>query len=81
MTERVESFTRSEVTARGFEARCVADDRVEYLWHLGYGLRADPRGRTTTLITDPAALPEGPWWATELGAEELRDPTLLEPRG
>jgi hypothetical protein len=78
MTGRLDSFTRAEVTARGFEARCVADDRVEYLWHLGYGLRADPRDSTTTLITDPAALPLGPWLPTSLGAEELRDPTLLE---
>jgi hypothetical protein len=84
MTERLDGFTLGEVTARGFEARCVAEDQVVYLWHLGYGLRADPRDSTTTLITDPAALPEGPWRATELGAEELRDQTLLDsiaPRG
>ena len=78
MTDRLESFTRGQVTARGFEARCVADD-AEYLWHRGYGLRIDPRDRATTLITDPSVLPEGPWWATELGVAELRDPTLLEP--
>ena len=79
MTDRLDGFDRSEVTARGFEARCISDDRVEYLWHLGYGLRADPRDGSTVLITDPAVLPEGPWRATELGVEELRDPTLLEP--
>ena len=60
MTDRLDSFDRSEVTARGFEARCISDDRVEYLWHLGYGLRADPRDGSTVLITDPAVLPEGP---------------------
>jgi hypothetical protein len=79
MTEQLEGFTRDEVTARGFEARCVPSETVEYLWHLGYGLRADRRDGSTVLITDPALLPDGPWWATELGAEELRDPTLLEP--
>jgi hypothetical protein len=79
MTYRLESFTRSEVTARGFEARCAQGASVEYLWHLGYGLRADRRDGSTILITDPARLPDGPWRATELGARELRDPTLLEP--
>jgi hypothetical protein len=79
MTEQLEGFTRDEVTARGFEARCVPSETVEYLWHLGYGLRADRRDGSTVLITDPALLPDGPWRATELGAEELRDPTLLEP--
>jgi hypothetical protein len=80
MTYRQESFTRGEVTGRGFEARCMEGDSVEYLWHLGCGLRADRRDGSTILITDPARLPEGPWHATELGAQELRDPTLLEPR-
>jgi hypothetical protein len=79
MTDRLDSFDRSVVTARGFEARCISDDRVEYLWRLGYGLRADPRHGSTVLITDPAVLPEGPWWAKELGVEKLRDPTLLAP--
>jgi len=79
MTERADSYTRGEVTARGFEARCVTDDCVEYLWHRGCGLRADQKERTTTLITDPAVLPDGPWIATALGSQELRDPSLLEP--
>jgi hypothetical protein len=78
MTEPLDNFTRREVTARGFEARCVADDSIVYLWHLGCGLRTDKRDGSTVLITDPATLPEGPWRATELGREELRDPTLLE---
>ncbi len=78
MTERSTSFTRREVTERGFEARCYADESVEYLWHLGWGLRADARDGSTVLITDPEILPEGPWWATPLGEEELSDPTLLE---
>lgn len=77
MTDEHTSFSRSEVTARGFEARCV-DGRLEYLWHRGCGLRFDPRDRSTLLITDTAALPEGPWLATDLGLDELRDPTLLE---
>jgi hypothetical protein len=28
---------------------------------------------------DPAAVPDGPWRATELGRRELEDPTLLDP--
>jgi hypothetical protein len=79
MTTSPKSFTRREVTSRGFEARCIAKDRVEYLWHLGCGLRADPSNGSRTLITDPAVLPEGPWQATDLGQAELRDPTLLMP--
>jgi hypothetical protein len=79
MTDRHQGFSLSEVTALGFEARCVVDGRVEYLWHRGWGLRFDPAARSTTLITDIATLPEGPWTATELGLQELRDPTLLEP--
>jgi hypothetical protein len=79
MIERLDSFTRGEVTARGFEARCIADDHVEYLWHRGYGLRSDPRDGTRTLIIDPAGMPEGPWRATELGIRELHDPALLAP--
>jgi hypothetical protein len=71
MTDQGESYTREEVTRRGFEARCVTGDSVEYLWHVDCGLRADPHARSTTLITDPAVLPEGPWRATELGAREL----------
>ncbi len=78
MTETPHSFTRHEVTARGFEAQCVTDGSVVYLWHLGCGLRADKRDGSTVLITDPATLPEGPWRATALGREELRDPTLLK---
>jgi hypothetical protein len=78
MTNPPESFTRGEVTARGFEARCIQGGSVEYLWHLGYGLRADRSDGSTILITDPAQLPEGPWLATDLGAEELREPSRLE---
>jgi hypothetical protein len=78
MTEQGESYTREEVTRRGFEARCVTGDSVEYLWHVDCGLRADPRTRSTTLITDPAVLPEGPWRATELGIREL---TGASPHG
>jgi hypothetical protein len=74
------SYTREEVTARGFEARCRDGEAVEYLWHRGCGLRADRSSGATVLITDPARLPKGPWHATPLGVEELRDPTLLEPQ-
>ena len=77
MHDRPEIFTRTEVTAQGFEASCIDATGVRFLWHLDSGLRVDARSGTTVLITDPAALPEGPWSATSLGEEELRDPTLV----
>ena len=58
--KQLPTFTRGEVTARGFEARCTTDDSVEYLWHLGFGLRADLRSGSRTLLTDPAAVPTAP---------------------
>lgn len=78
MPDAHQSFSRTEVTERGFEARCMVDGRVEYLWHRGWGLRVDRGDRSTLLITDAATLPEGPWLATELGLQELDDPTLLD---
>jgi hypothetical protein len=66
-------YTRTEVVERGFEARCVDVDGARYLWHGASGLRVDPRTHVTTLIMNPEKLPEGPWTATELGEEELRE--------
>jgi hypothetical protein len=65
------TYSRAEVVAKGFEARCVAVDGRRYLWHRTQGIRFDPRGGITTLIIDPSALPEGPWLATDLGEKEL----------
>lgn len=65
------TYTRDDVLRLGFEARCVDVDGTRYLWHSDRGLRVDPRTHVTTLITNPAKLPEGPWIATELGEEEL----------
>ena len=65
------AYPLRDVIALGFEARCVGPDGVHYLWHRGFGLRSDPRKQVTTLITDPAKLPDAPWFATELGEEEL----------
>ncbi len=76
MLDATATFTRTEVTARGFEALCVGNDGARYLWHGDCGLRVDTRTSSTTLITDPAILPEGPWLATPLGEEELSDPEL-----
>lgn len=78
MTDVRQHFTRSEVTAQGFEARCVVDGRVVYLWHRDCGLRFDPDDGSTLLISDADALPEGRWMATEWGLRELADPTLPE---
>jgi hypothetical protein len=73
MPEEPQVYTRAEVVDRGFEARCVDVDGTRYLWHVDRGLRFDPRAHTTTLIMNPAKLPEGPWTATELGEQELRE--------
>lgn len=67
------TYTRDDVLRVGFEARCVGVDGARYVWHGDRGLRVDPRIGTTTLITDPSGLPEGPWMATRLGEEELRE--------
>lgn len=77
MTDQLATYTRAEVTGRGFEARCLVDGAVEYLWHRGFGLKADRETGATTLIVDPSAVPEGPWVATELGRRELADPSML----
>ena len=68
-----DTYTRSEVLRDGFEARCVGADGARYLWHGDQGLRVDKRLGTTMLVTDPAALPEGPWFATEWGERELAE--------
>lgn len=67
------TYTRDDVLRLGFEARCVGVDGARYIWHDDSGLRIDPRTCTTTLITNPAKLPEGPWIATKLGKEEMRE--------
>lgn len=71
--EHEHTYTRAEVVDRGFEARCVDVDGSRYLWHGDRGLRLDPRTHATMLVTNPAKLPEGPWIATELGEEEMRE--------
>jgi len=63
-------YTRGDVLRLGFEARCVGVEGTRYLWHGDRGLRVDER-TGTTLISDPAVLPEGPWIATAWGEEEI----------
>jgi len=66
------SYTRDEVLSLGIEAICLGSDGVHFLYRGGRGLRVDPRNRTTTLITNPAKLPEGPWMATEPDEDPAR---------
>ena len=68
--EHDRTYTRDDVLRLDFEAHCHTADGMHYVWHRGCGLRVDSRRHTTTLITNPAKLPEGPWIATELGEEE-----------
>ena len=65
------TYTLEEVVAEGFEAHCLGADGCRYLWHHDQGLRHNPSTGVTTLVTSPAALPEGPWLATSLGELEL----------
>ena len=71
MTGEGHSYTRAEVVAGGFEARCIDRDGTRYLWHSEHGIRVDPGGTVTTLITKASGLPEGPWLPTELGRQEI----------
>jgi hypothetical protein len=71
------TFTLEDVLSRGFEARCVGPDGSRYLWHGDSGLRVEVRTGRTTLLTDPAILPEGEWIPTTLGLEELGE--AVEP--
>lgn len=64
-------FTMQDVVSRGFEARCVGPDGARYLWHGESGLRVESRTGRTTLLTDSAGLPDGLWFPTSLGLEEL----------
>lgn len=67
------TFALQDVIAMGFEARCAGPDGARYLWHQDCGLRVDSRTGATTLLTDPAELPEALWSPTTLGLEELEE--------
>jgi hypothetical protein len=69
------AYTRYDIVSLGFEARCRAVDGTRYLWHADNGLRTHPDGRAT-MLTDAAALPDGPWALTELGERELHEGEL-----
>ncbi len=70
--DRDRAFSLRDVVSKGFEARCTAEDGTLYFWHRNYGVRIEKRTGRATLLTDPAALPDGRWVATSLGAKELR---------
>ena len=71
MASEGHGYTRAEVVAGGFEAHCTDLDGTRYLWHGQHGIRVDPGGSVTTLITKSSGLPEGPWLPTELGRQEI----------
>ncbi len=73
MSAQKRTYARRDVVSLGFEACCIDAHGARWLWHDDMGVRADPSGLVTTLITDPARLPEGPWVLTDLGQRELRD--------
>lgn len=68
-----QTYTLAEVLRRGFEARCVGPDGCRYLWHGAFGLRVEPRSGRTTLLRDPAALPEEMWVPTRFGLKVLEE--------
>ena len=65
------TFTLQDVVSLGFEARCVGPDGARYTWHRDVGVRVETRTGHTTLLTDPAELPDALWFPTPLGLEEL----------
>jgi hypothetical protein len=65
------SFTLRDVVAMGFEASCVALDGTRYFWRRTFGVRVDTRRGETTLLTDPASLPDIAWFPTSLGRKQL----------
>ncbi len=67
------TYSLEEVLAMGFEARCIGPDGARYLWCQGSGLRVDSRTQATILVTDPSALPDGPWTATRYGLQQLAE--------
>lgn len=69
-------YTRYEVVALGFEARCIDPRGTCYLWHDDCGLCVDELGQAITMIIDPGLLPEGPWLATAWGEKELLEGEL-----
>jgi hypothetical protein len=71
MTGEGRIYTLAEVLAGGFEARCNALSGVRYIWHGAEGIRFDPRRGVAIWVGDPSQLPEGDWFATELGQQEI----------
>ena len=71
--EREPTYTLDDVLGLGFEASCMRGDGTRFLWHGTCGLRVSPDGRRTVLITDSAALPQTPWFATRWGKEEIEE--------
>ncbi len=68
-----DTFSLSDVVTKGFEAHCTARDGAVYFWHRNFGVRIEKRTGKTTLLTDPAALPDVRWAATSVGAKELEE--------
>ena len=69
-------YTLDDVIGLGFEASCISGDGTHFLWHGTCGLRVSPDGHRTVLITDSAALPQIPWYATRWGKEEIAEAGL-----
>lgn len=67
------TYSLADVLAKGFEARSVGPDGTRYLWCQGSGLRVDMRTHATTLVSDPAALPDVGWFATRFGLRQLAE--------
>jgi hypothetical protein len=68
------TFTLQEIVAFGIEARCIGPDGHRYLWHRDLGLKVEAHTGRTTLLHDPGTLPDGVWFPTKLGLQELDEP-------
>jgi hypothetical protein len=83
MARESRSYSKAEMLAGGFEASCELICGTRYLWNGAEGIRVDPVGRTGW-VSDPGLLPEGEWYPTELGKEEIaggaKTPETSSPR-
>jgi hypothetical protein len=72
VTRESRRYTKAEMLAGGFEARCELLNGTRYLWSGSEGICLYPDGRARW-IDDPAKLPECDWHSTEWGEEQITE--------
>jgi hypothetical protein len=69
--EKPSAFSIDEVIALGFEAYHCDGDGIHWFWHDGVGLCSDPSSGRCTLVCGRRLLPQGPWYPTNWGEQQL----------